>query len=245
MAAQMKETRCTGKTQGCALLPKPDTEMSPVPLTVRGQTCRRTGSPQPGQEGAGSLPRCGSSLAPRGEPTKQQVSLLLPDPCLCSFFHRLIPQADKLQCPVCPGSLSHTGFWSVSTRALPKGWGKVMEEKASKHTCVSSTQRGGCAGRTFSRTCQQQNRTRRDWGDGKALCPRLFGTFEYAGGPPPRKIRAIEAVFQGEGAVTQNSILHLCNILQKYLSHTPVVYPLKLQVVGEQKLLSLFLEWKS
>ena len=97
----------------------------------------------------------GASLAPRGEPTKQRGGLLPPDPCLRSFFHRLIPQADKSQCPVCPGSLSHTGFWSVSTTALPKGWGNAVEEKASKHTRVSSTQRGGCAGRALSKPGQR------------------------------------------------------------------------------------------
>lgn len=111
------------KDSGACPAPKVGRTDVPVPLAVRRQTCQRTGSPQPGQEGAGSLPRCGSSLAPHGEPTKPQVSLLLPDPRLRSFFHRLIPRADKSQHHVCPGSLSHSGFWSVSTWALPKGWG--------------------------------------------------------------------------------------------------------------------------
>ena len=63
------------------------------------------------------------SLAPRGEPASYRLT-----PASGSFFHRLIPQIDRFQSPACPGSLSHTGLWSVSTRALPGAGAAVGEE---------------------------------------------------------------------------------------------------------------------
>lgn len=55
-----------------------------------------------------------SALISPQEPAQQQVSLPRPGPGR-SFFHGLSPQIGKFQCPVRTGSLSHTGFWSVST----------------------------------------------------------------------------------------------------------------------------------
>lgn len=104
------------------------------PLAARGQSRE--------EEAAVGLARKGRespawvSLAPRGEPASCRLT-----PASSSFFHRLIPQTDRFQSLVCPGSLSHTALWSVSTRALPEQGLRWEERVHRPSTCELSPSR--------------------------------------------------------------------------------------------------------
>ena len=130
-------------------------------------------------------------------------------PASSSFFHRLIPQTDSFQCLMCPGSLSHTGFWSVSTRALPRA-GVRWEQRVQSTAGVSSAQGAGRA--RSGLTTQSRSKLK------APSSARPLNTEEVSHESGFRR---------GRCAWNSSSCVRVTRILQKYLS-CPRAYHLML-----------------